>query len=451
MTVDYDIIPEAVVRLCRRLEEAGFEAHLVGGGVRDLLLGRPVNDWDVATSSQPKEVQRLFPRTIPTGIKHGTVTVLMDGGDLPVEVTTYRGEGAYSDGRRPDSVAFVTSLEEDLKRRDFTINAMALDPVRRRVVDPLGGDADIEARMIRAVGDAAARFSEDGLRVMRAVRFAAILEFPVEQDTLAAIPGCLERLRMVSAERIRDELLKMLAARKPSVGLTLMNDSGLLEVVLPELTATAGLRDAAHGGHDLYEHAVRACDATDGDAVLRLASLLGQVGKAVVATSDASPAFDGHERATEQACEEIARRLKLSNNERRRICHLVAQPALPRGGWSGPGLRRLVRAVGTDAMDDLLACRAGYLAPLPDNGERLAELASLRHDLEQVLAEGPALGTSDLVVNGRDLMRHLSLAPGPSLGIIMRALLERVLDDPALNVRESLLSLAETLAAELDR
>lgn len=451
MTVDYDIIPAAVVRLCRRMEEAGFEAHLVGGGVRDLLLGRKVSDWDVATSARPEQVQRLFVRTIPTGIKHGTVTVLMEGGELPVEVTTYRGEGAYSDGRRPDSVAFVTSLEEDLKRRDFTINAMALDPVRRRVVDPLGGDADIEARVIRAVGEAAARFSEDGLRVMRAVRFAAVLEFPVEQSTLAAIPGSLERLRMVSAERIRDELLKMLAARMPSMGLELMNGSGLLETVLPELTATAGLYDPAHGGHDLYEHAVRACDATSGDAVLRLAALLGQVGKAAVATGDQPSRFTGHERAAEALCEQIARRMKLSNNQRRRICHLVVQPALPRDGWDGRGLRRLVQGVGIESLDDLLALRTGDLAPLPDAEARLEELTSLRGDLEQVLAQKPALSTSELAVNGRDLMGHLSLAPGPSLGIIMRALLERVLDDPALNERQTLLDLAESLGAELDQ
>ena len=437
MTLDFDIIPAAVVRLCQRLEGAGHEAHLVGGGVRDLLLGRPVHDWDVATSARPEQVQRLFQRTIPTGIKHGTVTVLMDGGRLPVEVTTYRGEGAYSDGRHPDSVAFVKTLEEDLKRRDFTINAMALDPVRRRLVDPLKGETDIQARLLRAVGDAAARFSEDGLRVMRAVRFAAVLEFPVEASTLDAIPGCLERLRLVSAERIRDELLKMLEASQPSQGLELMGRTGLLEVVLPELVATAGIREPGHLA-DLCLHAIQACDATRGDAVLRLAALLSHVGKA-------EGGGVGHEDATASICEAVCRRLKLSNAQRGRICHLVAQPPLPQGGSPAADLRRFIKGVGTDAVEDLLAIRMGDTAGTVDAEQRLQELVDLRVSVEAVLAEQPTLSTSQLAVNGRDLMQHLDMAPGPLLGSMMNALLERVLDEPSLNRREVLLSLAEAM------
>ena len=453
MTLDYDIIPDAVVRLCQRLEEAGFEAHLVGGGVRDLMLGRPVHDWDVATSAEPRQVQGLFRRTIPTGIKHGTVTVLMDDGELPVEVTTYRGEGAYSDGRHPDSVAFVTSLEEDLKRRDFTINAMALDPVRRRVVDPQNGSADIQARLIRAVGDAAARFTEDALRVMRAVRFAAVLEFPVEEQTFAAIPASLERLRLVSAERIRDELLKLLEARQPSRGLELMGRAGLLEVVMPELAATMGIHDPRHT-RDLYGHSLGACDATEGDAVLRLAALLSQVGKvATAAPHHQDPAemeFGGHRQVTARLCEEIGRRLKLSNSQRERVCHLVGQPDLPRHGPGKPELRRLLKELGPENLEDLLALRAGETAGMTQAGQRLQELDALRQALEEILRDAPALSSSELAINGRDLMEHLHIAPGPRVGIIIRAVLERVLDDPQLNQRGTLLALARDLEGEQD-
>ncbi len=442
--IDYDIIPDAVVRLCQRLEQAGFEAHLVGGGVRDMLLGRPVHDWDVATSALPEEVNGLFRRTIPTGIKHGTVTVLMDRGELPVEVTTYRGEGAYSDGRHPDSVDFVKSLEEDLKRRDFTINAMALDPVGRRVVDPLGGDVDIRARLIRAVGDPAARFNEDGLRVMRAVRFAAVLEFPVEQETLAAIPGALERLRLVSAERVRDELLKTLEARQPSLGLEPMSSAGVLEVVLPELAATEGVEDPRYT-RDLFGHSLQACDATAGDSVLRLAALLSHVGQVVGAEARGGRSM---EEVTADICEQIGRRLKLSNNQRERVCHLVAQPGLPLDGWTAPGLRRLLKGLGPENLDDLLALRAGDLAGMKEADQILPELEALRLALEDVLGERPALSTSQLAVNGRDLMQHLDLEPGPMMGVILRALLERVLDDPRLNEREELLSMAEGLKGD---
>ena len=237
--MDFDLIPTEVVELCHRLRQDGFEAYLVGGGVRDLLLGRQVHDWDVATSALPGDVQRLFRRTIPVGIQHGTVAVVLPLGQ--VEVTTYRGEGAYSDGRHPDSVSFVRTLDEDLQRRDLTINAMALDPIERRVVDPMGGERDLMRRVVRAVGQPRERFAEDGLRTMRAIRFAAVLQFAMDPATQEAISLTLDAFRKVSRERVRDELLKILDARLPSVGLELMRETGLLEQVLPELLVTRGV------------------------------------------------------------------------------------------------------------------------------------------------------------------------------------------------------------------
>jgi tRNA nucleotidyltransferase (CCA-adding enzyme) len=230
-------VPPQVRRVCEKLVHAGFEAYVVGGAVRDALLGREPPEWDVATDAHPEEVTALFRRTIPTGIQHGTVTVLEGRGEerLPIEVTTFRGEGAYSDARRPDHVVFGVPLEEDLARRDFVVNAIAYDPIARVVRDPFDGRTDLERRVLRAVGDAAERFREDGLRVLRAVRFVSTLEFDLDPETEEAIPRALESLAKVSMERVRVELFKLLESRQPERGLEIAWRRGILAVVLPEL------------------------------------------------------------------------------------------------------------------------------------------------------------------------------------------------------------------------
>ncbi len=405
-SIDFEQIPAAVVRLCRRLRERGHDAFLVGGGVRDLLLGRPVHDWDIATSARPEEVQRAFARTVPTGIKHGTVTVLEGG--LELQVTTFRGETTYSDARHPDSVSFVRSIEEDLSRRDFTINAMALDPVARVLVDPWGGADDLERRLLRAVGEPLARFGEDGLRAMRAVRFAAVLELAVDPPTLAAIPQVLDRFRRVSAERVRDELLKLLVAPRPSVGIELMRVSGLLGEVLPELLAGFDLTQNRFHAEDVYWHSLHACDGVPADPILRLAALLHDIGKPVTAaphaTREGENAFHAHEHEGAQLCDAIARRLKLSNEERERLCHLVAHHMIQLEGWSSPGLRRLLRRVGLEHLDDLFALRAADLGGRPEAETRLAQLAELRRRLDGLAQERPALDTRDFFIDGKAVM-----------------------------------------------
>jgi tRNA nucleotidyltransferase (CCA-adding enzyme) len=402
-------IPDEVVGLCRTLIEAGHEAHLVGGGVRDLLLGRQVHDWDVATSARPEEVQALFPRTLPIGIEHGTVVVVLPGAD-PVEVTTYRGDGAYSDGRRPDSVTFVRTLREDLSRRDLTINAIALAPLEARVVDPLDGQADLGRRLIRAVGDPVARFTEDGLRPMRAVRFAATLGFNIEERTLAAMARCIDSFRKVSAERIRDELLKLLAAQEASRGLTLMARSGLMVEVLPELPLGA------------LERAVVACDATERGPLVRLAGLL----------SFASAGSD-----VDATC----RRLKLSNQERRGVCHLVTvRPLLDEPPQDPAAQRRILSRVGPAALEDLLALQAGLASTSADRDRQSqAELAA---QLRAIVARGDPLQVADLDISGHDVIAHLG-APGPAVGQLLAKMLERVLDDPTLNTRAALLEILD--------
>jgi tRNA nucleotidyltransferase (CCA-adding enzyme) len=415
--IPFHLIPDEILDLCRQLREASHEAHLVGGGVRDLLLGRPVNDWDVATSARPEQVQALFKRTVPIGIKHGTVAVVLPG--QQVEVTTYRSESRYSDGRHPDRVVFVSTLQEDLERRDFTINAIALDPGQRRVFDPMRGRSDLERKLIRAVGDPRARFSEDGLRPMRAVRFAAVLEFSVEQLTLEAITSSLDVFRQVSNERVRDELLKLLEAREPSRGLELMLRSRLLPEVLPELA-----------GADLYEAGVDACDATDGDAILRLAALL--------------------HRLTEKQLTAIARRLRLSNRQRQQIVRTTTSLRsleLTDEEQTPAGLRRLARRLGPEHLDSLIALRSGILRGSGDQ-PGLQRLERLREALRQVLAERPPLSTAELAVDGNTIVERLGTGPGPVVGRILESLLERVIEDPSLNEEQILLEIADELAGE---
>jgi tRNA nucleotidyltransferase (CCA-adding enzyme) len=451
-------IEPRVVALCRTLVARGHQGFVVGGGVRDLLRGKPAKDWDVATSAPPDEVLKIFKRegvhTVPTGLKHGTVTVMM-APDLPVEVTTYRGDGEYSDGRRPDRVEFVRTIEEDLARRDFTINAMAFDPVSERMVDPYGGLADLEAGVIRAVGDPAARFGEDGLRTMRAVRFAATLELMLEPATRDAIRGALPVFRKVSAERVRDELMKMLGAPRPSVGLRLMRDTGLLDEVLPELARGVGLTQNRYHEHDVFEHTVRAVDATPGGAVTRMAALMHDVAKPVTAApkpdAPGENSFFRHEYVGAELAGEILRRLKFSADERERVVNVVKHHMFwysPE--WTDGTVRRFMRRVGPAGLDELFAVRVGDVVARGKGEDPETELGELRRRIAKVVEEDQALGTGDLEINGRDVMVALGIPPSRRVGEILEALLERVLDEPGLNKREALLGLLAVVAAETE-
>lgn len=448
---NYDRVPEAAVLVCAELQQAGHQAFVVGGSVRDLLIGRPVEDWDITTSARPEQVRRLFRKTVPTGLQHGTVTVLLE--KQAFEVTTFRGDGDYSDGRRPDSVAFVDDLEVDLQRRDFTINAIALDPVSRRLWDPLDGRADLQQRVIRAVGDPLARMHEDGLRAMRAVRFATVLGFEIDEPTFEAIPHVLDRFRCVSAERVRDELLKLIVAAVPSRGVELMRRAQLLEHVLPELIPMIGLAQNHHHRTDVYQHSLAVLDGVPPQPILRLAALLHDVAK----PSTASPRQDDpsqnrfidHERRGSQMCLAIGQRLKLSNEQRDRLAHLVRHhlfgqdPAITMAG-----VRRFVRRVGVDAIDELFLLRHADLACRSQAEERLARLADFRRRVEDVLA-APLCSVRDLAIDGNDLQRQLARPAGRWIGELLRELLERVTEDPALN-EETLVDLARELVDRSD-
>ena len=416
------MIPAHVTLLCRELHKHGYKGWVVGGCLRDLLRGKPAADWDLATNALPTDVQRIFQRVIPTGIQHGTVTVCLGGQSY--EVTTLRGEGAYSDGRRPDSVVFVDDIAADLARRDFTVNAIAYDPLEQALIDPFAGLHDLDGRLIRAVGLAEERFGEDGLRVLRAARFVATLEFQLEPATEAAIRPTLDTFRKVSAERVRDEWMKALKAREPSRAFEVMARTGILEVTCEPL--------ARLPSDDLHAY-FRAMDGVSRDPVVRVAALLASFVADV-------PALDAW-----------LVRYRFSNQERERIVRMVRHH---QDGWASlpddGALRRFAARVGREALPEVLAvslevarCRFG------EAHESTRAAQAFVAQVGRAVGEHTPLTNKELAIAGRDLMQALQLSPGPHIGRIIEALFQRVLDEPRLNTRESLLSLAQQLHTEM--
>ncbi len=395
----------------------------MGGCLRDLLRGKPAADWDLATSARPEQVQAAFPRVFPTGIQHGTVTVRHRGQSY--EVTTLRGEGAYSDGRHPDSVQFVDSIEADLARRDFTINAMAYDPVSDRLVDPFGGLRDLDAGIIRAVGRAEERFSEDGLRVLRAARFAASLEFELAPETEAAVRPTLETFRRVSPERVREEWLKALKAQRPSRAFAIMRRTGILEVTFASLSALPP---------ETFAWALTALDAAPRDQpIVRLAALLAPL----------------WERRSEVSA--WLKRYRFSNQEQERTLRML-EFAFIEGteDYRDSDVRRFARAVTRGALPEVVALQQlvseARFGVDSDRAERARKFAQRTREL--IGPETP-LVAKELAIGGRELMQALALPPGPQIGRLIEQLLESVLDDPGLNSQERLLELArERLTGE---
>ncbi|MBF5043990.1 CCA tRNA nucleotidyltransferase [Aggregicoccus sp. 17bor-14] len=400
-------IPRPVLDVLSRLREQGHAAYLVGGCVRDMLRGREPKDFDVASSARPEEVQRAFRKVIPTGIEHGTVTVLSGG--VPVEVTTFRSEGEYVDGRRPESVTFEREVTADLSRRDFTINAMAYDPVGGELCDPFAGQQDLARSLIRAVGDAHARFSEDGLRPLRAVRFAAVLGFGLDPATEAAIAPTVPVFRKVALERVREEFVKLLLSPRAEQGLLLLARTGLLAVFLPELAALPDTEAAR----------VRASvQAAPVDLDVRLAVLL----------ADLVPA---------PAARDVALRLKFPNKVAERVGLLVAHHALQRL-FEAPDaeLRRLLAKAGPENAEALLAiARARLQVRAP---AQLPALEALGARLRAQVEARPPLNARALALNGAAVMAALGVGPSPAVGEATRFLVERVLEDPSLNSPEGL-------------
>ena len=435
-------IPKALRDFARVFRDAGRQAWLVGGALRDMILGKSVNDWDVATDAPAREVARMFPRVIPTGIQHGTVTVLWKG--LSIETTTFRVDGGYGDGRRPDSVTFTSDIREDLKRRDFTMNSLAYNLETGELLDPHGGRADLKAGIVRAIGDPMERFTEDGLRPLRAVRFASQLGYRIDPDTLAAIPRTLDNVRRVSVERVRDEIIKILLSFRPSYGLKLLEDTGILPVILPELSECRGVEQKGFHRFDVLDHSFLACDGSPDRIELRLAALLHDIGKPAARAEgpDGLPTFHRHEEISARAAEEALRRLKFPNAVIIAVTHLVRHHMFAYDdSWSDAAVRRFLARTGPENLEDLLALRRadgyGTTGEKPDP----RGLDPLRRRVQDLLARSRALSIRDLAIGGNDLAA-LGVPRGPVMGRILAELLETVLDDPELNTPERLMDIA---------
>jgi tRNA nucleotidyltransferase (CCA-adding enzyme) len=440
-------LPRSVHNLASIFADSGFQCFLVGGAVRDLLMGRVHADWDIATDARPEQVAGMFRKVIPTGIKHGTVTVLFQGDRF--EVTTFRIESGYSDGRRPDAVTFAPSIQEDLSRRDFTINAIAYDMANGSIHDPHGGRADLKAGVIRAIGNPDERFHEDGLRPLRACRFAAQFGFRVEDGTREAVRRALDVAAGVSAERVRDEVLKIIGSRSPSTGFILMRDTGLLGILLPELAEGADVVQGELHCHDVLTHALYACDAAPaGSPAVRLAALLHDIGKPRARAVDAAGkvSFHGHEQIGKTMTEELLKRLRLPTLMIRQVSHLVEHHMFNyQEEWSDSAVRRLISRVGEQNVDDLVALRrADQIGMCRENAGSFPEGLSRFVARVAAVREGEkAFTVGQLAVTGNDIMERLGVPPGPVVGTVLSELLATVLDDPAQNTRERLLEIAE--------
>ena len=443
--------PPSVAAVMAKLWANGHAAYVVGGSVRDAILGRPAEDWDLATDARPDRLLAVFPGAVYEN-RFGTVAI-REGGE-GYEVTTFRTDHDYADFRRPHRVEFGDDVLLDLARRDFTVNAIAWgapapaagSSASPTIVDPFGGVADVHERRLRAVGEPAARFREDALRMVRAVRLAAVLELQIDPPTFAAIRDNAALAGHVSAERVTAELQKLLFAARPSLGLRLMSDAGLLDVLLPELAAQRGVAQNKIEGEDLWDHTLRTLDAVPADRpVVRLAALLHDVGKP--STVDDGP-FRGHEFVGADIAQRLLDRLRFPKLATEHVVHLVRSHMFAyEPGWGDAGIRRFIQRTRIDSMDDLFTLREAdnVGSGLPADANLLADL---RTRVEAELAASVVLDRSRLAVHGDDLIAELGLPAGPHLGGILDALLEQVIADPKLNERATLLLLAESMLTE---
>lgn len=448
-------LPEEVKAACRLLAEHRYQAFVVGGGIRDMFLGITPQDWDLATDARPQEMERIFKnagfKVLPTGVRFGTLTVLVHG--FPLEITTFRVEGDYHDFRRPNQVYFVREIEADLARRDFTINALAYDPLHSLFCDPFGGLQDLLKGEIKAVGDPEARISEDPLRMMRGVRLAAEFGFRLEAKTEHAITRCAELICKVSAERIRDELNQTLLALHFIQGLELLQKLGLLFLIIPELKE-GWLFAQYHPSHryPVLEHTFEALRYTPASLEVRLAVLLHDVAKPRTFSrgKDGRGHFYGHEHLGAEMAERILRRLRYSTQLIRRVTVLIREHMLD-VGMGAAGIRRLIARVGRDLIPELLAVReADFLAHSTELILRsLDDFDRFRSRLKRILEEEGAIEMRDLAVNGGDVLEILGCRPGPVVGRVLKVLWNEVLADPRKNNRTYLLARTRELAGEL--
>ena len=434
-------MPPDVAYIIEELQKAGYDGYAVGGCIRDSILGRTPNDWDITTSSLPSQVKELFPRTIDTGIRHGTVTVMLY--HTGYEVTTYRIDGEYEDARHPKEVTFTADLVEDLKRRDFTINAMAYND-RAGLVDVFGGQEDLKKGVIRAVGDARERFTEDALRMLRAVRFAAQLGYAIEEQTAQAIRMLAPNLQKISAERIQVELVKLVTSDHPE-HMKVLYETGITAQILPQFDRMMETRqNNPHHCYSVGMHTIVAMQNIQADKILRLAMLFHDCGKPDRMTTDDAGIdhFHGHADRSEEIARDVLRGLKFDNDTIRQVCALTKYhdyKVIPQPKY----VRRALHKMGEDIFVRLLCVkRADVLAQSTfQREEKLKELWALSEVYKQIKAQEQCFSMKDLAVTGSDLIAE-GLAPGPALGKCLKFLLDIVIDEPEKNRKEILLEIA---------
>lgn len=434
------LVPENVNLIINCIENAGYEAYAVGGCVRDSILGRNPHDWDITTNAKPDQIKALFSRTVDTGIQHGTVSVLIHG--IAYEVTTYRIDGEYEDSRHPKQVEFTTNLAEDLKRRDFTINAMAYND-RVGVVDLFGGMDDINNKIIRCVGNPEDRFDEDALRIMRALRFAAQLGFDIENRTQKAISKFAKRLNNISAERIHSELTKLLESQNPG-HIRIAQMTGILEVILPELSSVMEVtQNNPHHCYTVGEHIIRSVENVEADKVLRYAMLFHDLGKGSTKTTDEKGIdhFHGHAQVSSDMARDICNRLKFDNDTKDKVLKLVQNHDLDIIS-DAVHVRRAINKLGVDIFPMLLKVKKADFMAQSDyrREEKQAELEELASLYEEIIKQAQCVTIKDLAITGADLIKA-GYMQGPEIGKVLGELLEKVLENPELNTREQLLEL----------
>lgn len=433
-------LPAKVHNIINTLEEAGYEAYAVGGCIRDCVLGRMPDDWDITTSAKPEEIKHLFARTVDTGIKHGTVTVLLGGEGF--EVTTYRIDGAYEDGRHPTEVTFTASLKEDLRRRDFTINAMAYND-RSGLADLYGGLADIEKQVIRCVGEAKERFEEDALRMLRAVRFSAKLGYQIEESTGEAIKTLAPNLQKISAERIQVELVKLVTSPHPDY-LRTAYELGITAQILPEFDLCMKTPQRhKHHCYNVGEHILHSMLGVEPEKVLRLGMLFHDIGKPQTLTVDPDGTTHNkrHPFEGEKITRKVMRRLKFDNDTIDKVTKLVLYHDYDIVATEA-GVRRAVNRMGEDIFAMIFIVRRADIAAQSDymRKEKLEKIAYIEALYREITARKDAVTLKDLAISGNDLIAE-GMPSGRQIGETLSALLERVLDDPSLNTRENLLKL----------
>jgi len=445
-------LPDYIIKVAETLHKNGYQAWVVGGSLRDLILGKEPNDYDIATDARPEDVMKIFRRVIPTGIKHGTVTVLIDKNSI--EVTTFRKDGKYIDGRRPEYITYASSIYEDISRRDFTINGIAYNPITDQIIDPYNGIEDIKNKVIRTIGNPIERFHEDGLRCYRACRFSSQLNFTIETNTYESIKKSLDVASKISAERVREEFIKILQSSKPSVGIECMRKSGLLKIAIPELLDGYGVEQNKYHRYDVYYHNLYTCDAaTEKDYRIRLAALLHDIGKPYAKKEikenekgSKKSVFYNHEIIGATIAKIIMKRLKFSNADVNFVTHLIRNHMFHyTENWTDGAVRRFLRKIGIENLDALFELRK---ADRIGNGLKRGEsnaIKRFKERIEKIIEQENAITVKDLAVNGYDIMNTFNLKPGPIVGKILNELLEVILDEPEKNNKEALLQIAKEI------